>query len=70
MASTVDNQRYINRADLRARVNLSDNTIRTLEAQNRFPKRRALSARAVRWWLPDVEAWLRNPESWQDNQAN
>lgn len=70
MASTVDNQRYINRADLRARVNLSDNTIRNLETQNRFPKRRTLSARSVRWWLPDVEAWLRDPEGWRNNQAS
>lgn len=57
--------RYIGQDELVARVSISPNSIRKLEKQGRFPKRKKLSARAVRWWLPDVEAWLSNPEGWQ-----
>lgn len=70
MASTANNQRYITQAELIERIGLSASTYRTLEKEGRFPKRRKLSMRAVRWWLPEVEAWLRNPEGWQASQAN
>lgn len=57
--------RYSKEPEVIELTGLSSGTIRTLESQGRFPKRRKLSARAVRWWLPDVLAWLQNPESWK-----
>ena len=39
-------------------ANLSANTIRRLEEGNEFPKRIALSARAVGWHEAEIEAWL------------
>lgn len=62
--------RYIHQAEVIERVGLSASTLIKLEKQNHFPKRRKLSVRSVRWWLPEVEAWLRNPEGWQASQAN
>lgn len=60
-----DNNRFINQAQLLVYVSLSSNTVRKLESEGRFPKRRRVGLRAVRWWLPDVEEWLKNPEMWQ-----
>lgn len=57
-------ERYIKQVEVVERTGLSSNTIRALEKQGRFPKRRSLSVRAVRWWLPDVLAWLKNPGGW------
>lgn len=56
--------RYINLAEVLRLTSLSANTIRSLEKKGKFPKRRELSLRSVRWWLPDVDAWLVNPSDW------
>lgn len=60
-----DHNCFINQAQLLAYVSLSSNTVRKLESEGRFPKRRRVGLRAVRWWLPDVKEWLKNPETWQ-----
>ena len=57
--------RFIKLGEVLAIVNISQGTLRVMEASGRFPKRRRVGLRAVRWWLPDVEAWLKNPETWQ-----
>ncbi|MBJ6609988.1 MAG: AlpA family phage regulatory protein [Candidatus Thiothrix moscowensis] len=62
-------ERYIKQKEVLERTGLSSNTIRTLEKQGRFPRRRELSTRAVRWWLPDVLAWMQNPAGWQASAA-
>lgn len=62
-------ERYVKQAEVLARTSLSANTIRTLEKQGLFPKRRELSKRAVRWWLPDIMKWLKNPEDWKQAPA-
>ncbi len=54
-------ERYIKQDEVLERTGLSSSTIRSLEKQGKFPKRRELSARAVRWWLPDVLVWLKKP---------
>lgn len=69
-STSIQPNRYVPAAIVLERVGLSAGTVNKLEKQNRFPKRRKLSARAVRWWLPEVEAWLINPEGWQASQAN
>lgn len=58
-------KRYIKQAEVMERTSLSSNTIRTLEARGKFPKRVAMSDRAVRWYLPDVLAWMKDPEGWK-----
>lgn len=57
-------ERYIQQAEVLKLTSLSSNTIRSLEKRGKFPKRRELSARAVRWWLPEVVAWLKDPTGW------
>lgn len=64
-----NNQRYINQVELIDRVGVSANTVRTMESEGRFPKRKKFTKRLVRWWLPDVEAWLRDPENWSNTQV-
>lgn len=61
--------RYVGQDELVERIGLSPNTFRNLEKEGRFPKRRKLTKRAVAWWLPDVEAWIRDPEGWKETQA-
>ena len=60
----VTSDRYIKQAEVLELTSLSANTLRNLEKQGKFPKRRLASVRAVRWWLPDVMKWLHNPEDW------
>lgn len=57
--------RYAKQAEVLELTSLSANTIRTLEKQGKFPKRRNTSIRAVRWWLPDVLEWMKDPEGWK-----
>lgn len=58
--------RYIGQSELSERTGLSPNTIRSLEKAGKFPERKRVGFRAVRWWLPDVMAWEKNPEGWKN----
>lgn len=57
--------RYIKLEEVIELTSLSANTIRNIEKQGRFPKGRKMSIRAVRWFLPDVLEWMKNPEGWK-----
>jgi prophage regulatory protein len=48
----------LRRAEVLARVGLSDATLRRLERVGRFPRRLKLSRRAVGWRERDIEKWL------------
>lgn len=48
----------INRKKLLTIVPLSDRTIYNMEKRGEFPRRFALSPRAVAWDLQEVEAWM------------
>jgi predicted DNA-binding transcriptional regulator AlpA len=63
--SSTANERYAKQAEVLELTSLSANTIRNLEKQGKFPKRRNTSIRAVRWWLPDVLEWMKNPAGWK-----
>lgn len=63
----ITSERYIKQAEVLALTSLSANTLRNLEKKGKFPKRRLASARAVRWWLPDVLEWQKNPEGWKQS---
>ncbi|HPE62416.1 MAG: AlpA family phage regulatory protein [Thiothrix sp.] len=56
--------RYLPEADVLKLSGLSSNTIRNLEKQGRFPKRRKVAPRAVRWLLSEVQVWMADPEGW------
>ena len=51
-------RRTIRRAQLREMVPLADSTIWEMEQRGEFPRRFALSARCVVWYLDEIEAWL------------
>ncbi|WP_338692043.1 AlpA family phage regulatory protein [Bradyrhizobium sp. 26S5] len=44
---------------------LSDITRRRLERKQRFPKRIKLSTRRCVYRRSEIEAWVRDPESWR-----
>ena len=46
------------------RTGLSKETIRRMEAEGKFPKRRKLSTQIVGWFESEVEAWLADPTGW------
>lgn len=52
----------IARRELYALTGLSQSTIDRLEHANRFPRRRRVSARAVRWLFAEVQAWIESRE--------
>ena len=65
-----DNQnRYISASEVIAMTGTSSAVLRSMEDAGKFPKRKKLSARTVRWWLPDVLAWVKNPEGWINQSA-
>ena len=65
-----DNQnRYIGPSEVIAITGISSVVLRNMEKVGKFPARKKLSARTVRWWLPDVLAWAKNPEGWKDQAA-
>jgi prophage regulatory protein len=45
-------------AEVREAVGLSAKTIRRLEREGRFPKRRRLSAKAVGWVKSEIQEWI------------
>lgn len=45
--------------EVTALTNLSRSTIDRLEREGRFPRRRRISQRAVRWLAFEVDAWVR-----------
>jgi len=45
--------------EVSVRVGLSRTTIDRLERSGRFPRRRRVSTRAVRWLATEVDAWVR-----------
>ncbi|MFA5965192.1 MAG: AlpA family phage regulatory protein [Sphingomonas sp.] len=51
-------RRTIRRAQLHEMVPLADSTIWEMEQRGEFPRRFALSARCVVWYLDEIEAWL------------
>ncbi|MBK8454108.1 MAG: AlpA family phage regulatory protein [Thiofilum sp.] len=62
------NQRYIDQDELLPMLSVSPNTLRKWEKEGRFPKRTVMSTRMVRWWLPDVVDWLKDPNGWKPKQ--
>ncbi len=65
-----DNQkRYIGTSEVIAITGVSSDVLRQMEKAGKFPARKKLSARTVRWWLPDVLAWVKNPEGWTSQSA-
>jgi prophage regulatory protein len=54
--------RIVKRSEISQLTGLSLATLRRLEAIGEFPRRRALSTRAVGWRESEVLAWLRTRE--------
>lgn len=55
---------YVKQDEVLRIAGVSANTLRVLEKNGQFPKRRKLGSRLVRWWKPDVMKWAENPEAW------
>jgi prophage regulatory protein len=53
----------INRKKLLTIVPLSDRTILNMEKRGEFPRRFAITPRAVAWDLQEVEAWMEQQKS-------
>lgn len=51
------------------RVGLSRMTIDRLERAGRFPQRRRVSARAVRWLATEVDEWMRRSGGGDERSA-
>jgi prophage regulatory protein len=50
---------FLTLREVEALTKLSRSTIERLERAGKFPHRRRVSARAVRWTAADIEKWLR-----------
>ena len=48
--------------DVVERVRLSRMTLERLERAGRFPRRRHVSARAVRWLASEIDEWVRGEQ--------
>jgi len=53
---------FFNRKELVAAVGLSFSSIYRLERAGKFPARRIVGDRAVRWLVEEVMEWARNTE--------
>lgn len=50
-------------------ASVSSNTLAALEKAGKFPKRKRVGFRAVRWLESEVLAWAANPEGWTQSAA-
>lgn len=57
--------RFLSEVEVLARTGLSSNTIRNLEKAGKFPSRRKVSLRAVRWLQSEISQWMKDPEGWE-----
>jgi len=51
---------FLRRPQVRARTGLSDTRIDELEKLKRFPRRVALSSRAIGWVKSEVDSWIQD----------
>ena len=55
---TDPNDRLLRRSEVEAWTGLSTTTIYRMMRANKFPLPLKISAKAVRWWASEIEAWL------------
>lgn len=48
---------------------LSKSTIRRMELSGDFPQRKKLGSRAMGWKMEDINAWLIDPETYQQRKG-
>jgi predicted DNA-binding transcriptional regulator AlpA len=58
MTTHQESSHYLSAAQVQTRVRLSRTTIDRLERKGLFPRRRRVSARAVRWLASEIESWI------------
>jgi prophage regulatory protein len=59
LASTKNDMRFLRFPEVRQRVGLSRSTVWRLTTTGRFPRPYHLSAKAVGWLEPEIDAWIR-----------
>lgn len=52
------NDRALNYHELKKKVNLARSTVFELERKGKFPQRRKIGTKAVRWIESEVDAWI------------
>ncbi|WP_287602369.1 AlpA family phage regulatory protein [Thiothrix sp.] len=61
--------RYITEREVCEIAGVSSNTIAALEKAGKFPKRKRVGFRAIRWLYSEMMEWAANPEGWKPSAA-